>query len=896
MEILAPVGNEEMLKAALLAGADAVFLGSTAFQARSQKVGFSLERLPTLCEEVHRQDAKIYLTLNTLIYEEEREEAFALARSAYLAGVDALLVQDLGLAEELRQQLPQIPLHASTQMALAYEADLQRAAALGIQRVVLPRELSLAEIRLQSERAHRLGMEVEVFVQGAQCVCYSGHCQLSQELGGRSANRGACAQPCRFSYRLHRRMKRVQSGEERASWLPIESREERSGQASRLDPFAQSVPLLSPKDICQLAELDSLKALGVDSLKIEGRMRSPDYVATSVRLYRKALGGDKIGQREQEELLLAFNRGGSFSSHRLRGERGRSFLSGTRVGSHGLLLGHLEQIRPKEGRCFLRCLPTRQGLTLEKGELLSLQTPEGEELASAPIAKPQAATGGYWLSGFHPKVLEGLLKRQNQLGKAGTSASKAKLEVYWMRSPRLLAALGKKRPARRAFDLELLEQGGDYLFRLLPSSETNLSWELALPKEEGTELSVQRLRQQLEKRGESVFYLRELCFDAHLETVALRVASLNHLRRTLLEALEADLLRPYQERRLEVVAEAMRHSATARSAETFKTPEDRGATSGSSWPEEILYLPAWRSRDASWLEGLLPFTHRRAFALPYLSLVQLEEQEGETRLQALFQSGALYAVLPAHAPLHLMQGYENRLYKWRGWGLQGLFASGPSFPQQAQSASVSPVTAPASPAPLPVFLLPDAHLANRWSFRYYLNQGVQGMALASELDIQGQLNLWKALWELHQQDQAQKRSKALDPSPFPLLILPVEAVESMLFLHCPVGFGETTCKACQKVVEYELEDPRGRRLPYLPLPEQSCSGRLYAPLDRQKRREDWQPLTAFCQQNNLAFTYLRTLLPRDYASLKEAGATKERPHSTQAEHKRGETAWIRFEN
>ena len=205
VELLAPAGNMECLHAAVKAGADAVYLGAGHFNARRGADNFSLENLAEACDYAHLRGVKIYLTLNTVVLPSELPDALELARQAYRCGVDAFIVQDIGISIELSRIMPDVEVHVSTQMNIHDEDGLRAAAALGATRVTLARELSLAEIARLHELAEELGVELESFAHGALCICYSGQCFMSSLVGGRSANRGRCAQACRLPYELHNR-------------------------------------------------------------------------------------------------------------------------------------------------------------------------------------------------------------------------------------------------------------------------------------------------------------------------------------------------------------------------------------------------------------------------------------------------------------------------------------------------------------------------------------------------------------------------------------------------------------------------------------------------------------------------------------------------------------------
>ncbi|MEG0505245.1 MAG: U32 family peptidase, partial [Raoultibacter sp.] len=331
-ELLCPAGNKESLHAAVRAGADAVYLGTEAFNARRGADNFTLDTLGEACDFAHLRGVAVYLTLNTAILPDEADQAMELARQAYRRGVDAFIVQDIGVASELKRTLPDARLHISTQMNTHASAGIEAAAALGAERVTLARELSLEEIARLSSLAASLNMETEAFVHGALCVCYSGQCFMSSLIGGRSANRGVCAQACRLPYSLHN--------------AAINKTLEADGEH-----------LLSPKDLCAIELLPGLVEAGVSSFKIEGRMKSPDYVYAVTAVYRRALDAvladrDRavesnktygVPAQDEQTLAEAFSRG--FTTAYLEGDRGNEIMSYGRPNNRGVFIGRVTQAK-----------------------------------------------------------------------------------------------------------------------------------------------------------------------------------------------------------------------------------------------------------------------------------------------------------------------------------------------------------------------------------------------------------------------------------------------------------------------------------------------------------------------------------------------------------------------
>jgi len=320
-ELLAPAGNRDCIRAAIENGADAVYFGlDSGFNARARAKNFAPAELPAIMAELHGRGLAGYVTLNTLVFPSELPEIETHVREVAAAGVDAVLVQDLGLVRLIRAICPDLPIHASTQMTLTSSQSIATAVELGVQRVVLARECSLDEIRrIRRETA----MPLEVFVHGALCVAYSGQCLTSESLGGRSANRGQCAQACRLPYDLVCDGRDVDLGEQKY--------------------------LLSPQDLAAYDLIPQLIAAGVCSFKIEGRLKAPEYVANIVRHYRQAIDAAWAGRpaqfspRDVEEMELSFSRG--FSPGWLNGCDHKMLVPALSSSKRGVLLGHVTGVR-----------------------------------------------------------------------------------------------------------------------------------------------------------------------------------------------------------------------------------------------------------------------------------------------------------------------------------------------------------------------------------------------------------------------------------------------------------------------------------------------------------------------------------------------------------------------
>ena len=327
IELLSPVGDFNCLKAAVQNGANAVYFGSNLFSARAFAKNFENNELEQAINYAKLRGVKTHLTLNTLIKDEEFEDAINVAKTAYEFGIDAIIVQDLGLAINLIKSFPDLEIHASTQMTTSNLEGVKRLQDLGFRRVVLSRECSISEIEHICKNSN---IEIEVFTHGALCISYSGQCLFSSMVGGRSGNRGMCAQPCRLPYSLLSEDKILDKGY-----------------------------LLSPRDLCSLENLPKLISAGVSSLKIEGRMKSPTYVATVTKIYRKyinlaykylnnEISKYEIDENDKKELMQVFNRG-EFSTGHLLDSPNKKLIYPQKPNNMGITLGKVLKINPNKG-------------------------------------------------------------------------------------------------------------------------------------------------------------------------------------------------------------------------------------------------------------------------------------------------------------------------------------------------------------------------------------------------------------------------------------------------------------------------------------------------------------------------------------------------------------------
>ena len=508
-ELLAPAGDEESLRAAVAAGADAVYFGLRGgFNARARADNFAVADLPRIFDFLRARGVKGFVTFNTLVFDRELPVAEAALADIARAGADAILVQDLGIARLAHEVCPELPLHASTQMTVSSAEAAAIAKSLGVTRVVLPRELSIDEIRTM---AMGTDLELECFVHGALCVSWSGQCLTSEALQHRSANRGQCAQSCRMPYDL------VVDGKV---------------ETARGDE--QLKYLLSPRDLAAYDLLPQLIDAGVCCFKIEGRMKGPEYVANAVDKYRRALDAAlehrpyPLQKRDEEELRYSFSR--SFSHGFFRGSDHQALVHGLYPGHRGVLVGRVEEVHARAGRVVVRAEPDAPELKAGDRILFDQGKPEDDEPRGGLHACDVVAPGLLRMLFGGPD--QGSLDLR--LVKAGDVVWKAKDAEVTRKMKRVAARerkVGLTLSVRGAAGTALIVTARDDLGRAARvESAMPLQLARANPLHEGL------VREKLCAFGETGFELRRL--ELELEgALAMPPSELKRLRRAVVQAL-----------------------------------------------------------------------------------------------------------------------------------------------------------------------------------------------------------------------------------------------------------------------------------------------------------------------------------------------------------------------
>ncbi|MFE4712020.1 DUF3656 domain-containing protein [Paenibacillus sp. NPDC056722] len=533
VELLAPAGDWDCMRAAVANGADAVFFGVEKFNARARANNFRMDELPEIMAFLHSYGVKGFLTFNILVFENELPEAKELIDACVDAGVDAVIVQDLGLVKLIREISPDFPIHGSTQMTITSPEAVEFTKPFGMERVVLGRENNLKQIRTIGDQAR---LPMEVFVHGALCVSYSGQCLTSEMWGGRSANRGECAQACRLPYDL------MVDGE--------------------IKPMGDVTYLLSPKDLAAIELMPELIEAGVTSFKIEGRLKTPEYVANVVSKYRKAIDRYFDGEwsapskEEMRELQQSFSRG--FTHGFLDGTNNKKLVDGTFPKSRGVYLGTVEQILRDGVVCRIHApLKRGDGIVFDAGDPTKKE--EGGRVYDLRRkgVKLEGEAGEGWVVDIIAGRNDVDLRRLHvgdRIWKTNDPAlDKALRQSYETEKPYRVFPVQVKVSGRAGEKLET------WWTDTQKGVTVQVDSELALETAQKRPMDAALLEEQFGRLGGTVFQLEAL--ESHLEgDVIVPMRELNSIRRRAVELLAGERPKPpvYVKRAVEVYGDATR--------------------------------------------------------------------------------------------------------------------------------------------------------------------------------------------------------------------------------------------------------------------------------------------------------------------------------------------------
>ena len=502
IDLLSPVGDFECLKAAVQNGANSVYFGSNLFSARAYASNFDLDYLEKAIIYAKTRGVKTNLTLNTLIKNNEFNDAFNLAKKAYEFGIDAIIVQDLGLAKQLIKHFPDLDIHASTQMSIHNLQGVLKMQELGFKRIVLSRELSIQEIEYICNNSN---IEIETFVHGALCISYSGQCLFSSMIGGRSGNRGKCAQACRLPYELLEDTKKIDSGY-----------------------------LLSPRDLCGLDFIPDLINAGVTCLKIEGRMKNPEYVATVTRIYRKYIDlaesgkNYKIDEEDRKTLLQVFNRGMSSSGH-LLSTPNKDLVFKEKPNNMGLFLGKVEKYNKNKSY-----ITVKLNEPIEIGDTISLEKEDGTYNVSELMLKDKNIKNTF----VGQTVTIGRMKGNINLGDKIFKMSSKKLNLIAresIKSENRKVGLNCKIIIKRGLPIELNVTSANNL-DIYSNLNITCKSEVIPEDAKNRPLSKDKILTQINKTTDSIYEFKNIDIELDEGLFLPKISTLNEIRRNALEA------------------------------------------------------------------------------------------------------------------------------------------------------------------------------------------------------------------------------------------------------------------------------------------------------------------------------------------------------------------------
>ena len=557
IELLSPIGDFDCLKAAVQNGADSVYFGGSLFNARYNAHNFDADELKQAIQYAKLRNVKVDFTLNTLIKNNEFADAVELANYVYSLGVDAIIVQDLGLARYLIKNFPDLPIHASTQMTIHNLHGVKELEELGFKRAVLSRELSLDEIQYICKNTN---IEIETFIHGALCISYSGQCLFSSSIGARSGNRGKCAQPCRLPYKLfstnNQKQKLNQNKSDTNNSINCNNNDNDNNSNNcnnnSNDICLDSGYLLSPRDLCGLNYIPQLINAGVSCLKIEGRMKSPEYVATVTKIYRKYIDlaySQKdyiVDQNDIDELIQVFNRGG-FSSANFESTPNRNYVFKEKPNNIGIYIGNVSKLNKEKG---LVRLTLKNDVQI--GDKISFEKEEHKYTISELMCNNnnlrEANTGDTVVIGR----MKGNLHLGDKVYKLTDAVKSKKIDEFIQKENKkipLSAHIIVKKGVPLSLEVTSCDKENGNYFSMSAKSVIDI-----LPIDAITNpISEDRIKEQLCKTTNSQFEFKYIKVDLDDNTYVPKISYINQLRRECLEKLEEQAIQRFSRNKKNIV-------------------------------------------------------------------------------------------------------------------------------------------------------------------------------------------------------------------------------------------------------------------------------------------------------------------------------------------------------
>ena len=557
IELLSPIGDFDCLKAAVQNGADSVYFGGSLFNARYNAHNFDADELKQAIQYAKLRNVKVDFTLNTLIKNNEFADAVELANYVYSLGVDAIIVQDLGLARYLIKNFPDLPIHASTQMTIHNLHGVKELEELGFKRAVLSRELSLDEIQYICKNTN---IEIETFIHGALCISYSGQCLFSSSIGARSGNRGKCAQPCRLPYKLfstnNQKQKLNQNKSDTNNSINCNNNDNDNNSNNcnnnNNDIYLDSGYLFSPRDLCGLNYIPQLINAGVSCLKIEGRMKSPEYVATVTKIYRKYIDlaySQKdyiVDQNDIDELMQVFNRGG-FSSANFESTPNRNYVFKEKPNNIGIYIGNVSKLNKEKG---LVRLTLKNNVQI--GDKISFEKEEHKYTISELMCNNnnlrEANTGDTVVIGR----MKGNLHLGDKVYKLTDAVKSKKIDEFIQKENKkipLSAHIIVKKGVPLSLEVTSCDKEDGNYFSMSAKSVIDI-----LPIDAITNpISEDRIKEQLCKTTNSQFEFKYIKVDLDDNTYVPKISYINQLRRECLEKLEEQAIQRFSRNKKNIV-------------------------------------------------------------------------------------------------------------------------------------------------------------------------------------------------------------------------------------------------------------------------------------------------------------------------------------------------------
>ena len=648
VELLSPVGDFECLKAAVQNGANAVYFGASLFNARANATNFNDENLKLAINYAKIRGVKTHLTLNICLKEKELEDAFNLAKKAYKYGIDAIIVQDFGLANLIIEKFPDLEIHASTQMTIHNLEGAKLLEKLGFKRAVLARELSLDEIKYICDNSN---IEIETFMHGALCISYSGQCLLSSMIGGRSGNRGKCAQPCRLPYELVE----VNRQNYENNYNMYNNCTTNLKNTSNQNDFKiiDKGYLLSPRDLCTLEALPDLIKTGVNSLKIEGRMKSPEYVATVTRIYRKyidlaykyinnEISSYTVEIQDKKDLMQVFNRGG-FSLGHLDSKENKKLIFKEKPNNMGLLLGTVSKINQSKGHitCKLQeAISIGDGISFENENTkytISELMENNKNLKNAEAK--QIVTFGRMKGNIRPGDKIYKISDKALLCLALESYSKENIHV----------------PVKCFVHIKAHEKIGVNFYVPKFDLRSEFIYDYTPDEAQKAPITSSKIYEQFSKTGNSVFEFSKLEIDLD-ENLFMPVSVINDVRRTALENIENEIYGLFK------------RQSNAQFSKNLDTTSDISNSSSFTTPTNASIL-------LNSLNSEYDYSSLKNVDRIYIPLRYFINSKYEKTINSISKLAKIYVYMPSIIRKNYMSNFKAKVSSFEKFNLAGFVVS-----------------------------------------------------------------------------------------------------------------------------------------------------------------------------------------------------------------------------